>query len=140
MAINTIIQLTSGSISASADSVVNIDVPEDGAIEAVVAHISDSTLIATEGITAELSFLSSNQLGTNDARGIIYSLVLFGGGTTGSQKSSEITSVAFPGGIPVSAGERIHMHVNVVGTPSARVTFIMYMSTKGGGRRSRARR
>ena len=140
MAINTIIQLTQGGIAASADSVVNVDVPEDGAIEAVVATISDSTLLATEGVTAELSFLSSNQLATNDARGIIYSIVLFAGGTTGRNKSSEITSVSFPGGIPVAAGERIHMHVNVVGAPSARCTFIMYMSTKGGGRRSRARR
>ena len=143
MSIDTVIQLSTEGQASSANSIQAIDIPEDGSIEAVVGHVRDATILAGEMIVAELSFLSTRQTTVNDARGVILSLSLAAGAlqTNGLANGHSNIGIAFPnGGITVQAGERIHMHAEITGTLSANIIFILYLSTIGGGRRTRKRR
>ena len=132
-----------GTISAFTNSVAAIDIPEDGEILAVVGFITASGLdtIADQAI-AELSFLSSNQIEINDARGSILEVAIrHGGDATGGGLASENVSVVFtPGsGIPVTAGERVHLHTFADTGVTPKGTFLMYLSS-GPARRSKRRR
>ncbi len=136
------IQLHADGMSASANSVVAIDVPEDGEIVAVAAHLHDATITSGETIMIELSFLSTTQLLSNDARGTIHSLSLAVGplNTNGQTNSFANSSMNFGGdGIPVNAGERIHLNSIIVGTLNSTVNYIIYFQFKGGKRASRRR-
>lgn len=142
MSINSIITVAFSGITATAASVANVDMPEDAEIVAISSRISDNTLLTTESIRTQLSFLSSSQIDTNDARGVIFETQLTAGTlqTNGFIRGDANHAISLPDGIPVNAGERIHMHVNVTGTPNGSATFILYLRTKGGGRRSVRRR
>lgn len=156
--IDTIIKV-SGTISASATSndIASIDIPEDGNIVCVggaIVGIYAPTIGAANTnqnlqLMAELSFLSTNQISTNDARGSIAGVAVSSAGyfaeaveTGGSGfKLSEQDSICLEGGIIVNAGERIHLHgySSTVGL-TATATFLLYITTAGGGRRAIKRR
>lgn len=135
---------------------VSIDVPEDGKILAIHCMLAftaqPAPAIRNNSVTrchSELSFLSSNQLTTNDARGCIaeincsitelYSEATETGGAGG--QSSQNTFFPFPDGIPVNAGERLHIHGSVNdGNAPAETSYLIYFDSKGGGRRAPSRR
>lgn len=157
MGISTIIKVA-GQIPANAttDSIVSVDMPEDGSIMCIGGLIIPTYTLAagvrannTLQCVAELSFNSTNQIGSNDARGTIagvgvavnevWSEVAETGGA--GAKFSEQNSLCIEGGIEVNAGERIHLHgltnsLNLV----ADVTFLLYIKQTGGGRRHPKRR
>lgn len=158
MAIDTIIKVA-GTVPAgvATSDIAAIDIPEDGEIICIggliLGHNEQTVNTAIENdifhVSSELSFLSTHQIGANDARGTIAgigvsSYILFGEtGETGGgcAKMSEIASICFDEGISVNAGERIHMHGNSnVANLTADVTFLIYLKTKGGGRRAGRRR
>ena len=157
MSIDTIIKV-SGAITANStqNDIASIDIPEDGEILCVGGVIlgiyspSPSTF-ANFGpqLSAELSFLSTNQIGANDARGTIAGIAVSGfilfsettetGG--GGCKLSEQASICPPEGITIQAGERIHLHgVSNAANLTATATFLLYIKTRGGGRRAVKRR
>lgn len=137
--------------SNAVSGLASIDIPEDGLITCIGGAISGiySPGVAVQTsqslqLTAELSFLSTSQIGVNDSRGSIagitvantflFSEVTETGG--GGAKMSEMGDICPPGGIIIQAGERIHLHglsnwPNLVGT----AVFVLYITTKGGGRR-----
>lgn len=134
-----------------------IDIPEDGVLEAVSALIhatvagAETPAVGTEIayiLSAELSFLSTNQFNINDARGSIaevhvsYHVSADGtAGGPGSSKMSESSFLTLGKGLTVNAGERIHAHCSSnSATLTGRFVFVLYLSTKGGGRRSGRRR
>ena len=132
-----------GTVSVTSNSVVQIDIPEDGEILAISGFVDGSGMDAlNDKAVAELSFLSTNQIEVNDARGsILETAVRVAGNTGGFAKGSEHVTLSFtPGsGIPVSAGERIHMHTfgSTGVTPNG--NFMLYLSA-GGAKRARRRR
>lgn len=95
----------------SQDSLAMIDIPQDGFIVGVDWD-ANCVLDAEENYAAELSFIASNQLTTNDVRGRISSI---------SAQAAEITAVGHNFAsiqkhlgsfdIAVSGGERIFIHV-----------------------------
>ena len=158
MAIDSIIKV-SGAIAANdtdQNDIAAIDIPEDGEILAVGGIlIGDydpgpaASANFTIALIAELSFLSTNQFGANDARGTIagigctcilhWSEAAETGGAGG--KLSEFGNITFPEGITVNAGERIHLHGSSSLTDATAVaSFLLYLKTKGGARRARSRR
>lgn len=158
MAIDTIIKV-SGTVLANAttNDIAAIDVPEDGQIMCIgglilgIYTIDPAAVLDSQSvqIAAELSFLSTNQIGINDSRGAIagigassflgFAEVAATGG--GGASFSEQNSLCIEGGIDVNAGERIHLHgYSSLALLTATATFILYMKTRGGGRRASKRR
>lgn len=141
MAENYVIKMYS---AAAGDSVVQVDVPNDGEIVGVHGTVAGLGLDADgDFVRAELSFLSTSQLVTNDARGSIFALeIMVTAATVASvTKTSESVFVNLPDGIPVAAGERLHMHVADAAGVSPSTTFMIYFATrKAPTRRSRRRR
>ncbi len=132
-----------GTISVTSNSVVTIDIPEDGEILAISGFVDGQGMDALDDkAVAELSFLSTNQIEVNDARGSILEVAIRQGFLTsgGGSVSQGVTLSFGPGwGIPVQGGERIHMHTfgSTGVTPNG--NFIIYFSA-GGTRRSTRRR
>jgi len=142
MAEITVIRVHSSGTTTS-DSVASVDIPEDGDIVGVHGNIAASGLDAdADGCQVELSFLSTNQLGTNDARGSIMSMDVRNTAATVASiaQNSLSTYVSFQDGIPANAGERIHMHRIVSTGVNARARFDIYFRTTKVTRRTRRRR
>lgn len=157
MALDTVIKI-SGTIPANTttNAIASIDVPEDGEIMSIGGAIIGSYVPVpapaaniTLQLVGELSFNSTNQIGANDSRGgiagvavatsFVWSEAAETGG--GGGNLSEHGSITFDGGLTVNAGERIFIHgISSHADLTATLTFLMYMKTRGGGRRSPKRR
>lgn len=137
--IDSIIQLQAAGITTTTNDIAAIDIPEDGEIMAIAGFISDVTIVLAESIAVEVSFLSVTQLGSNDARGVIFGMVL-SASAAAPVNGGVNSNMVFPEGIPVKAGERIHLHTVVTGATNFNTNVILYMSVKGGARRVSARR
>lgn len=157
MAVDSIIKIV-GTVpsNATTDAISSIDIPEDGEILTVLGYITgiyEPAAAAGANISlrlaTELSFLSSNQISTNDARGSIaevrtgctyfFSEAVETGG--GGGKLSEQSVMVLNQGIPVFGGERIYMHgFSSDADLTADAAFMIYMKTRGGGRRASKRR
>lgn len=119
--------------STSGDSVASLDIQLDGEIQAI--HMSGEAVAADaldDGYKAELSFLSTNTFSNNDVRGSLMTiqaklgLLTQGGGNVAT--NAQISSL----GIPVAAGERVHLHISFAGGISAAAVFAyMYIQDKG---------
>lgn len=130
------------SAAATADSLASLDIQLDGEINAI--HMTGKCAGAdglNDGFNAEVSFLSSNSFTSNDTRGslmIIQSELGFltTGGHNGSV-NAQVSSLF----IPVSAGERIHLHMQLNGAPTGvNVHCFLYVQDKGIARASSRRR
>ncbi len=158
MPLNTIIKI-SGTIPADAttNDIASIDIPEDGFISCIGGAIlgryeptvGSVNFNKSVEVVGELSFLSTNQIGSNDARGTIAGLgvsasLVFGLATedgAGMAKLSEQDSLCFGEGILINAGERLHLHgFSNLPLLTASLTFILYIKATGGGRRPAKRR
>ena len=138
----SVIQLHADGLTASANSIAAIDVPEDGEIVAIAGHLHDSTLLPGESIRIELSFLSTSALLSNDARGSIHSFAIAIGplNTNGLTTSFANVAMNFGGdGIPVNAGERIHLNSVIAGTTNGEINYLVYFAFKGGRRATKRR-
>jgi len=108
----SIYQLYAGSTGPSVDA-ASFDVQFDGAILAYDIWVAPQG-VATDADYAgvEISFLSSSSLTVNDARGVIASIydsvVLNAAGQSYAAMRCCLSGLM----IPVTAGERIHMHIS----------------------------
>lgn len=145
--INTIIKV-SGTILAGAvtDDIAAIDIPDDGIIRAIGGALYGIYATPATGsiqILSEISFLSTNQFGANDSRGTLAGLVVAGTilSTEGGYNLSEFGNIVFPDGIPINAGERIHLHgSSSAANLTAVASYLLYIQSKGAGSRTRFRR
>lgn len=129
--------------STLADGAAVIDIPEDGEIRGVSWHIKPAGMDAlNDAVEFELSFVATNQRQTNDSRGTISSTKVVlqfltqGGGINVNDHQW------FGGdGIPVAAGERLHIHgLGDAGNSIADGSHcIVYFAFRGGVRRPRRR-
>lgn len=95
------------------DSVVQIDVQADGVIDVLYLDLTATGMDALADLaTVEIGFGSTNTFTSNDVRSSIatvelaQNLLTNGGGAQGKS-----VTIPFSRGIPVAAGERIHMHI-----------------------------
>lgn len=115
------------------DAIQSLDVREDGHIIAIGGYVVASGVDAqNEGAEIELSFASVSGFGANDTLNQIFGM------TSGAH--SVTTSGGSPGGqncwvsglrIPITAGERIYMHIIVRGTLTALRTNVWIMVEDG---------
>lgn len=137
-----LIQKIHANPSATADDVTNVDVPQDGFIESIFYDIRGVGMDALDDtVRVELSFASSSTFNNNDARISIFEVTVTqqfltsGGGAQG--KTGFLSQV----NIPVSAGERIHIHYATGGAPgSCFINFYLYYSTSRAAPRRRSAR
>lgn len=122
--------------ATASDSAANIDVPADGEIVGVLLEVTAQTLDADgDAAGGEVSFGSSSQFTTNDARNALATCNIRGSNVSANVgvMSSQRVYVEFGGdGVPVSAGERIHLHTRVAGGASSPVVrAILYFKFAG---------
>lgn len=124
--------------SGTGDSTASLDVPSDGEIKAVAWIVGASGMDAdADLVQAEVSFGSSNQFGTNDSRSVIAAAEIRVSAATVASiaNTSLVEHMDFGGdGVPVAAGERIHLHITRSTGVSANVKAILYMRLRGAGR------
>lgn len=88
-----------------------IDVQEDGVIETIDWSMICSPAAAIAEVSAQISFGSGSSHRTNDARQVISTCK-----ATCLAAEPLALNKAFNVNIPVHAGERIYLHIDVVGT------------------------
>jgi len=117
-----------GIVGANTDSLANLDIQFDGIIVGWFATCNGLSADAlNDGFKCEVSFLSSNTFTSNDARGTI--MQVQGGQAFLTQGGAGVFINRGMSGlsIPVTAGERIHMHVNISGGINCDFTVILYV-------------
>jgi len=118
-----------GVASADTDGLAQLDVQFDGRIVAwmIMATALSADAIA-DGFEIEISFLSGSMFTNNDARGVIamaawqQQFLTTGGGP--SSVNSHLSGLQ----IPVSAGERVYLHLNAAGSPgNVAISCLLYV-------------
>ncbi len=138
--IDEVVRLAGTGSGGTQNDLAAVDMIQDGAIVAVAAHLLPREVSGSDlAFRAEVSFLSTNQIQQNDARGTIAKIeeALFMDTQVGSQSQGRSLFLALPaGGIPVNAGERIHLHYSGSTGADAEITFDLYLDLKGSTRRA----
>lgn len=135
----TIIQMVWIGTGGEQNDKASIDIPSNARITGLSFHMEAGLNAADEFSNAELSFISTNQINTNDARGIIASgrcrMGLLGASGGG------ITQVNFftPMDIEVSGGERLHGHLKATAGVTTLVTVLLHLADLTGVRRAARR-
>jgi len=94
------------------DSLASLDVQFDGEIVAIAGTMDADLDADAESCACEVSFLSSNSIATNDARGSLFMMrIRLSETTAASGNVSAVSHSVSNLAIPVSAGERIHGHM-----------------------------
>ena len=131
-----------GTVSVVTNDVAAIDIPEDGEILAILGTLNATGMADADRASVELSFLSTNQIQVNDARGSILEVTIRSViSTNGGLVTAESVALSFtPGsGIPVNAGERIHLHTEGTSGVTPVGMFMIYLSAGRAKRASRRR-
>ena len=112
--------------STSADSVASLDIQFPGHIIGFSFSGNGASMAtADDSYTFEASFLSSNCFISNDCRGVIGRVDCRVSGTSGQADAKNSLSGL---SIPVSAGERVHLHRSIGGGTGATVmSCILYV-------------
>lgn len=134
-------------VTATADAVASIDIPEDGQITGVDWDIhstgASGSFVDDDSMEVQLSFLATNQFATNDARGTVSTISMGMGTLTTSGNVGGMHGqkhVAFDPGIEVSGGERLHLHSKEGGTADCQVRCMIHLLVRTTKRRARRRR
>jgi len=120
------------SATGTTDAEATADIQADGTIEAIALGVdvtNNATPADGDGGSAELSFMSSNSFGINDVRG---SLCTASARFVGAAAADGLMGVAStplciltPIKVPVSAGERLHLHLRPVNNTVVATCYIM---------------
>ena len=93
------------------DAAATVDVPFDGLLTGVDWDVEADMDADTERIACELSFIATQQIGTNDVRGRISSISGRMSLTTSGVAVTSLQKFVGPMELIVAGGERIHLHV-----------------------------
>jgi len=122
------------------DSIAMIDIPQDGFIIGIDWDVN-ALMIASALLSAELSFIASNQLVTNDVRGRLSSISVQNAQST-AVGLNNVSVQKWLGSfdIPVAGGERMFIHVVSTAGLTGNVRCNMYVDLGTVTRRSARRR
>ena len=113
MARTSIVQLITTAAIGTADAAASVDMQDDGVIMGIYMDLDVNSVAADgDGGRMEVSFGSTNAMGTNDARQVISRLThttAFATAAAGVVASTH-QYVSFGDGIPFFGGERIFLH------------------------------
>lgn len=121
----SVYKLYAAGTGGTEDSLASIDIQFDGVITAIHAQAMADLDADAETSLVEVSFLSSNTLATNDARG---SLIVIGGRTaTPMGGITNWNSGVGPLNIDVTAGERVHLHISAAAGVATSANVFLYV-------------
>ncbi len=107
----SIYKLQGNGTGGTEESVGSLDIQFDGEINAIHGAMDADLDADLEVCAAEVSFLSSNTIGINDARGSLFQLRVrtneTGVGKSDGHANSAVSGIK----VPVTAGERVHLHL-----------------------------
>jgi len=126
------------SFTVSLDDGASLDIQFDGRIVAFWWEVHSDLDADAESFQVEVSFLSSNALSSNDSRGSLTVAGAQASGTPGFIESS-VNSGLSGLDIPVTRGERIHMHAILTGSGSVVATCYLYVDDRADPRIRRRR-
>lgn len=131
-----------GTISVATSGVACVDIPQEGFIVGILGHVRGSGMATGDSAEAEVSFLSTHQFLVNDARGSLMEMATKTGDitTSGQAQASQTTFMSFLDGIPVAAGERLHLHTQGSTGVTPTGLFMLYILLGSIRRRSQRRR
>ena len=115
--------------AASQDSGVSLDIQFDGVLNAYWWSIYADLDADIENYQVECSFLSSNTLAVNDARGSISCCQSVASGTPGfidNNVNAGLSGLQ----VPVVAGERVHLHAVLFGTTNVLAAIYLYVNDR----------
>lgn len=124
------------------DDQAALDIPTDGDIVGIKWAGASNLDTDDDSMLAEVSFLSTNTLATNDARGMIDSIRQQGViVTTGAFDGGINFFTPMPDGLPTVAGERVHLHISLTAGAAVSLTCQIHLRTRTSPvRRSQRRR
>lgn len=124
------------------NALASVDIPQDGVITGIDWDVDADLDADTEFLRLELSFISTNQLTTNDVRGRISSI----GGrislTTSGVAVTSLQKMVAGLDLPVNGGERLYLHADSTAgvSASARCNVHLDVPIRSLTRRSARRR
>ena len=122
----SIYKLRGAGTGGTEDSVASLDIQADGFITAMSGWLRADCDADGDSMTAEISFLSTSTVASNDTRGSLFMVALHAIQVSAASTilASDNHSVSGTR-IPVSAGERVHLHL--VGTAAIVSTANIYI-------------
>lgn len=129
--------------ASAGDSVATIDIPEDGEIIGIqVNHTAQGMDADGDNSLSMISFGSTNSFTSNDARNVIArsDMKVTAATVASIEKTSNSQYLDMHEGIPVNAGERLHMHNQMASGVTMTAAWILYLKIKGSGRAAVRRR
>lgn len=131
------------SSGSTADAVASIDIPQNGRILGLDWSMRAEGMAADADLAQyDLSFVSTNQRTTNDARGTISSCMVGISAATAASIAGTFANkfVDLKDGIGVSAGERLYLHLDTTANTTSTVVLIVYFKFGTAVARRSARR
>ena len=129
--------------NSSADGAATIDIPQDGRLVGLGFSVGAGGMDAeNDGASIEISFNSTNQRTTNDARASIASgKIRVTAATVAAIQTTHLNKeVTLMGGIEVLAGERIYMHILLTSGVSVAALVLLYFEFRKTRRAATRRR
>lgn len=122
------------------DALAQVDIPQDGVLIGIDWDFSMNLDADGELAQAELSFIATNQINTNDVRGRISSISVVTAVLT-SVGSTTIGMQKWLGGfdLPMSGGERLYIHVTSSTGANGTIRCNLFYDSSGTMRRSARR-
>lgn len=112
--------------SAGGTEVASIDVPENGHLVGVDVNMYADIDVDAETVAAQLSF-SSALVNANDSRSVICNAEIYSSQVTAAGVSmNNVSKFVGPIEVPVSAGERLYLHVVSSTTIAGRIRFVLF--------------
>lgn len=119
------------SISGGTENdLASIDIQSDGTLYAVHAAVQCDLDADGEFARAEVSFLSTQTIGSNDSRGSIFGVAKRVSLTTSGVGDGGINAGLSGLRIPVMAGERVHLHANSTAGVTGGAEVYMYVEDR----------
>ena len=122
------------------NALAQIDIPQDGFILGLDWDVNAQFDASDETLAAELSFIATNQLMTNDVRGRISSVSVFNEFVTSGQNTVSVQKYVDVKEIIVSGGERLYLHAVVTAGVAGTIRCNLHFEMTGGSTRRSARR
>lgn len=135
----TIIHMYGAFTGGTEDALANVDIPEDGTITGVEWAANINLDADDESWDGELSFIATNQIATNDARGVISSASARISLTTSGAPVGAINKFT-PMSLYVSGGERLYLHSQGTAGVTGSMRVNVHFQPLGGTQRRSARR
>lgn len=109
------------------DGIAQLDIQFTGTITAILGTMAAGLAANGEKSAVEVSFISTNGLGTNDTRGSLFAmrqeLLVGASGAAFNTVNNAVGGLK----IPVGAGERIWMHIDASASRSTNAEVYLYV-------------